>query len=161
MPSWHALMYGDRGESSKLMICCAVVLLPPPHYHNYADLSEGIELLNAWQIHSVSSVSRIKSIPTFIFHAIYGSVCIHLTHFSYDDCVNTCTLSYYHYHQIGSMTHLPLFRVRSWNNGVRCMSFYILMETIPSNVSGHAMLDLSLNIDLTILPCCILKNRWR
>ena len=35
------------------------------------------------------------------------------------------TLSYYH-HQIGSMNYYPLFRVRSWNNGMRCMSFYIL-----------------------------------
>ena len=37
------------------------------------------------------------------------------------------TLSYYH-HQIGSMNYYPLFRVRSWNNGVRCISFYILID---------------------------------
>ena len=36
------------------------------------------------------------------------------------------TLSYYH-HQIGSMNYYPLFRVRSWNNGMRCMSLYILI----------------------------------
>ena len=30
--------------------------------------------------------------------------------------------------QIGSMNDYPLFRVRSWNNGVRCMAFYILMH---------------------------------
>ena len=35
------------------------------------------------------------------------------------------TLSYYH-HQIGSMNY-PLFRVRSWNNGMRCMFLYILI----------------------------------
>ena len=35
--------------------------------------------------------------------------------------------SYYHL-QTGSMTYYPLFRVRSWNNGMRCMSFYILMN---------------------------------
>ena len=28
---------------------------------------------------------------------------------------------------IGSMTHLPLFRVRSGNIGMKCMSFYILI----------------------------------
>ena len=39
------------------------------------------------------------------------------------------TLSYYH-HQIGSMNYHPLFRVRSWNNGVRCMSSYILMRRL-------------------------------
>ena len=35
------------------------------------------------------------------------------------------TLSYYH-HQIGSMNYYPLFRARSWNNGVRCMSIFLL-----------------------------------
>ena len=32
------------------------------------------------------------------------------------------------------MNYYPLFRVRSWNNGVRCMSFYILSDShqIPS-----------------------------
>ena len=38
------------------------------------------------------------------------------------------TLSYYH-HQIGSMNYYPLFNVRSWNNGMRCMSLYILMNS--------------------------------
>ena len=41
-------------------------------------------------------------------------------------------LSYYH-HQIGSMNHYPLFRVRSWNNGMRCMSLYILMAYLYWN----------------------------
>ena len=39
---------------------------------------------------------------------------------------NIHTLSYYN-HQIWSLNYYPLFRVRSWNNGMRCMSFYILM----------------------------------
>ena len=38
-----------------------------------------------------------------------------------------CTLSYYH-HRTGSMNHEPLFRVRSWNNGMRCMSYYVLIS---------------------------------
>ena len=36
------------------------------------------------------------------------------------------TLSYHH-HQIGSMNFYPLFSVRSWNNGMCCMSLYILL----------------------------------
>ena len=48
------------------------------------------------------------------------------THSPCDDWGNIYTLSCYR-HQIGSMNYYPLFRVRSWNNGVRCMSFYILM----------------------------------
>ena len=41
-----------------------------------------------------------------------------------------CTLSYYH-HQTGSMNHSPMFRVRSWNNGMRCMSYYVLIIKGP------------------------------
>ena len=36
-------------------------------------------------------------------------------------------LSYGH-HQIRSMNYYLLFRVRSWNNGMRCMSLYILLN---------------------------------
>ena len=74
-------------------------------------------------------VSKIKSILSIIFPVIYGAMCIQLTHLSYYDYENTCTL-YYCHHQIGSMTHLPLFGVRSWNNGARCISFYILTITL-------------------------------
>ena len=37
------------------------------------------------------------------------------------------TLSYYN-HQIGNMNYYPLFRVMSWNNGMCCMSLYILLK---------------------------------
>ena len=57
----------------------------------------------------------------------YVGLCLQFTHFSCDDWENIYTLSYYH-HQIGSMNYYPLFRVRSWNNGVRCMCFYILIK---------------------------------
>ena len=36
------------------------------------------------------------------------------------------------HHQIGSMNYYPLFSVRSWNNGMRCMYFYI-----PPQMSTH------------------------
>ena len=42
-----------------------------------------------------------------------------------------CTLSYYH-HQIGGMNYYPLFRVRSRNNGMRCMSLYILLNRMSN-----------------------------
>ena len=51
-------------------------------------------------------------------------VCIQLIHFS--DFENTCTLSYYH-RQIWNMNHLAMLRVRSWNNVMRCMSFYSII----------------------------------
>ena len=54
-------------------------------------------------------------------------MCIQLTHLSYEDCENTYTLSYYQ-DQIGSTTHLPLFRIRLWNNGICRISFYIFTQ---------------------------------
>ena len=54
-------------------------------------------------------------------------MCFRLTHIPCDDWENIYTLSYYH-HQIGSMNYYPLFRTRSWNKGVRCLPFCILMN---------------------------------
>ena len=75
----------------------------------------------------LSSVINIKHILSVIHYTIFGAVCFQFTHFSCDDWEHIYTLSYYH-PQIGSMNYYPLFRVRSWNNGVRCMSFYILLK---------------------------------
>ena len=50
------------------------------------------------------------------------------------------TLSDYH-HQIGSMNDYSLFRVRLWNNDMRCMFLYIFIcvssNMIPQDVAGH------------------------
>ena len=62
---------------------------------------------------------------SYPLYNMWGCVCFHLTHLSCDDWENIYTLSYYH-HQIGNMNYHPLFRVRPWNNGKRCMSFYVL-----------------------------------
>ena len=95
----------------------------------FTDVSESIELLKFVSGRfCLECVSKIKSTLSIIFHAIYGAVRIQLTHFSYDDCENMFILSYYR-HQIGRMTHLPMFRARSWNNDMCCMSFYILITT--------------------------------
>ena len=68
---------------------------------------------------------RLSIFSQLSIYTICGAVCFQFTHFLRDDWENIHTLSYYH-HQIGSMNYYPLFRVRSWNNGMRCMSFYIL-----------------------------------
>ena len=52
---------------------------------------------------------------------IAGNVCERQNHM----VERIYTLSYYH-HQMGSVNHCPVFKVRSWNNGMRCMSLHIL-----------------------------------
>ena len=47
--------------------------------------------------------------------------------------------------KIGTMTHLPVFRVKSWSNGMRCMSFSILMN--PAYFTGCTVcIDQSLRV---------------
>ena len=66
------------------------------------------------------------------------------------------TLSYYH-HQIGNMNYYLLFRVRSWSNGLRCMSFFIL--TI---LQQGWLIDLSqLCIFFNFLLCVLPSMKWR
>ena len=88
---------------------------------------KALNLWNACQIYFVECVSKIKHILSVIHNTICGAVCFQFTHFPCDDWDNIYILSCYH-QQIGSMNYYPLFRVRSWNNGVRCMSFYILIR---------------------------------
>ena len=53
-------------------------------------------------MYSVQGVSKIKSILSIIFHAIYGAACIQLTSFYYD-WESMCTLR--NYHQVWPIRH--------------------------------------------------------
>ena len=117
----------SRGHYEPMVIFICLYI-PLPHYHHYSDLSEIIELLKcSSDTFCLKCVSKIKSILSIILHAIHGAVRIQLTHFSYSDYENMCTLAYHH-HQIGNMTHIPLFRVRLWNSGMCWMYFYIFIR---------------------------------
>ena len=66
----------------------------------------------------------------------YMGLCVFSLHISLVMVERIYTLSYYH-HQIRSMNFYPLFRVRSWNNGMPCMSLYILMNVVQYNGKGN------------------------
>ena len=120
--------------NSRIRFALQIVLVclysTPSLYHQCAKLSEDIELIKCLSDIFVECVSKIKHILSVIHYTIHyticGAVCFQFTHSPCDDWENIYTSTYYH-HQIGSMNYYPLFRVRSWNNGVRCMSFYILI----------------------------------
>ena len=97
---------------------------------------------NARQLNSFECVS----IHLIIFYAKNGAVGIQLTRFSCDDYENTCILSYCH-NQILSITNVPLFRDRSWNNSMRNMSFYIIMYTpsVYHRVFSHTYHNIDIN----------------
>ena len=101
-------------------VCLSIT---PSHYHHWADLSEDIELIKCLSA-IFCRVCKIRLILSVVNYTIRGAVCFHFTDLPCD-WENIYSLSYYH-HQIRSMHYYPLFRVRSCNNGVRCMSFCIL-----------------------------------
>ena len=67
-----------------VLICLNITLI---HYHHYADVSQGFEILTCLPGTFFLSVCLRLSQLSIIFHAIFGAVCIQLTYLSYDDCV--------------------------------------------------------------------------
>ena len=107
-----------------LQMVCVCLSITQSHYHHCANLSVDIELMKCLpDILCEQDWAYSLSYP--LFH-IWGCM------FSVYPIPSwllreNIALSYYH-HQIGSMKYHPLFRVRSWNNGMRCMSLYILIS---------------------------------
>ena len=64
----------------------------------------------------------------------YMGLCVFSLPFSFVMIEIIYTLSYYR-HQIGSMNYYSLFRVMSWNNGMRCMSLSLLLWILLLPVS--------------------------
>ena len=103
-----------------LQIVFVCLYITPSHYH-HANLSEDIDHKKMPVRYILSSVCVRWS--TFSQSSIiqYMGLCVFSLPISLVMIEIICTLSYYH-HQIGSMNYYPLFTVRSWNNGMRCMS---------------------------------------
>ena len=109
----------------QIVFVCLYITLS--HYNHCANLSEDIELIKCLPTYILSSVWVRLSIfsQSSIIQCV--GLCFQFTLFLCDDWDDIYTLSNYH-HQIGSMYELyPFFRVRSWNNDTRCMSFYIIV----------------------------------
>ena len=110
-----------------LQIVFVCLYITPSHYHHCANLIWRRITYKMPVRYNLSSVwVRLSIFSQLSKYTIGGAVCFQFTHFLCDDWENIYTLSYYH-NQIGSMNYYPLFRVRSWNNDMRYMSFYILI----------------------------------
>ena len=84
----------------------------------------------------LSNVWVILSIFSQLFILKYMGLCVFSLPISLVMIERIYTLSYYH--EIGSMNYNPLFRDRSWNNGMRCMSLYILI-ILASNLTASRL----------------------
>ena len=72
-------------------------------------------------------MSKIKHVVSVTHCTIYVAVSFQFTHVPCDDWDNKCfvLLSSSKW----KLNYCPLFMVRSWNSGMRCMSLYILMNS--------------------------------
>ena len=99
-------------------------------------LKKALSIVLSWNtykmpvIYNLSSVWVSLSILSQLSIMQYVGLWFSVFHSLCDDWDNIYTLSYYHHHLIGSMNYYPLFRVRSWNNDMRYMSFYILIRLL-------------------------------
>ena len=93
-----------------LQIVFLCLYITPPHCHHCANLSEDIELVKCLS-DILCRVSKIKHILSIILYTIYGAVWFH---FLCDDWENIPFVLL----SSSNRTYEPLFRVRSWNNGV-------------------------------------------
>ena len=105
-----------------LFVC---LYITPSHYHHCANLSEDIELIKCLSDIYLSSVWVKLSIFPQLSIIQYMGLCAFSSPISLVMIEMIYTLSDYH-HQIGSMNYYPMFRGRSWNNGMRCMSIFLL-----------------------------------
>ena len=100
--------------------------ITPSHYHHCVNSSEDIKLVRyilssvwAW-LNTFAQLSIIQYMGLCVFSL---PIFLVMTEWIY-------TLSYHH-HQIWSMNYYPLFRVRSWNNGIRCIFLFLWYRNNP------------------------------
>ena len=108
-----------------LQIAFVCLYITPSHYHHCANF-----IWRHWTYkmpvrYSLSRVWVRLSIFSQLSIMQYVGRCVFRLPIFFD-WENMYTLCYYQ-HQIGSMNYYPLFRVRSWSNGMRCMSVYIVI----------------------------------
>ena len=77
---------------------------------------------------------RLRQFSQLSLYSLYGAVCLQLTQFSCDDRENVYFILLSSSNR--KYESLPLFRVRSWNNGMRCMSYYVLKHIDEINWLG-------------------------
>ena len=81
--------------------------------------------MQIYQVYDAECVSKIKTILSSILYSVNGTVCLQLTQLSCDDRENVhFILLSSSNRKYESLTNA----VRSWNNGMRCMSYYVLMN---------------------------------
>ena len=106
----------------RLQIVLVCLYITPSHYHHCANLSEDIELIKCLSDFLSSLWVRLSTFSQF-FIIQYMGLCVFSLPISIVMIELIYILSYYH-DEIGSMNYPLFIRVRSWNNGMRCMYLY-------------------------------------
>ena len=132
----QVMMSANSRIRFSLQIVFVCLHITPSHYHHCANL-----IWRHWTYkmpvrYNLPSVWVRLSIFSQLSIILYVGLCVFSLPISFA-WGNIYILSYYH-HQIGSINFYPLFRVTSWNNGMRCISFYILLSHISTQSMCNA-----------------------
>ena len=131
-----------------LQIVFVCFYITPSHYHHFANFIWRHWTYKMLVRYNLSGVWVRLSIFSQLSIIQYVGLCVFSLPISFVMIERLYILSYYH-HQIGSMNYYPLFRVRSWNNGMRCMSFYILTTGLAvTSLVVSKVLSLMVNIQI-------------
>ena len=113
---------------------------------------KALNSLNACQIHFSSVWVRLSIVSPLSIKQYVGMYVFSLPiSLVIMERIYIYILSYYH-HQIESMNYYLLFMVRSWNNGVRCMSFYILIWMLQTHTLSLLQTDM-------FYTCCLVISK--
>ena len=120
------MMYANNQIHYGPMVIFICLLFTLPHCHHFANLSEGWTSEKLVRYILLSVCLRLSQFSQSSFMQCMG-LCVFSLPISRMIIVRICVLYLIIIIKIGSMTHLPLFRVRSRNNGICCTSFYNLI----------------------------------
>ena len=118
---WWVQIFGYALACRSCSFACTL------HHLNIIIVQTYLRTLNLWNACQIYFVECVRlNIFSQLSIIQYMGLCVFSLPIPFVMIERIYTLSYYH-HQIGSMNYYPLCRVKSRNNGMRCLSLYILI----------------------------------
>ena len=171
-------------ETMVCAVCLSIFLWPEGRIRLFAHCTSSLSSLyrlktlnkwNACQIHFVECLSSVFlwlsrfSRLSFMQLNCYMRLCDFSLPISLMMIVRICVYSYfalsYCHHQFGNMNHSQLFRVTTWNNGMRCISCNVLIEiSAVMQLNSRALISVRLKTNITLhvkTKSQVFKEIWR
>ena len=141
---------------------------PVPHYHHNTDVSECVELLYCLSGTFPSSVCLRLSQFSQLFFRQYMGLCVFSWPIYLMMIMRICVLCLIIIIKL-EVWPIAVFRFRSWNNGMRCMSVYIVIDLIHKSHCApvichrmhHFVTEMCTGVHISVTKRCIVRySKW-